>query len=407
MAILQHLDSPLSIPFKKWKHFKEAFAPDIVYEALRGNASTVHTCIDPFGGSGTTALVCQMLGVAPTTIEVNPYLADLIEAKLHLYDIDRLVRDLAAVLRIADRVDPASRRSLLPNTFVEPGVKDRWVFNKDVADRILSIALASDALELQAHRRLFKVLLGGILVTVSNVIVNGKGRRYRSGWKKNLRTAGDVDVLFTQTSTDAIQELRRFENRASSAYSVIRGDTRKVLRGLGPFDVGVFSPPYPNSFDYTDIYNLELWMLGYLTKTPENRTLRTSTLSSHVQVHRDFVPPPTGSQQLNDALGLLRSNIGQLWNRHIPAMVGAYFTETLEIIKSLKTILNTGGSIYMVVGDSSYAGIPVNVASILTELVRCHGLRVLKCETLRVMRKSAQQGGEIYLGENLLVLGCD
>ena len=37
----------------------------------------IFSCIDPFGGSETTALACQFLGAAPTTIELNPYLADL------------------------------------------------------------------------------------------------------------------------------------------------------------------------------------------------------------------------------------------------------------------------------------------------------------------------------------------
>ena len=33
---------------------------------------------------------------------------------------------------------------------------------------------------------------------------------------------------------------------------------------IGPHDLAVFSPPYPNSFDYTDVYNVELWAMGYL-----------------------------------------------------------------------------------------------------------------------------------------------
>jgi DNA modification methylase len=78
-----------SIPFQKWRHFKEAFTPEIVDEAIRSSEIKVRRCIDPFGGSGTTALACQFLGVDPTTIEVNPYLADLIDAKLDTYDTDR------------------------------------------------------------------------------------------------------------------------------------------------------------------------------------------------------------------------------------------------------------------------------------------------------------------------------
>ena len=399
--------SSATAPFSKWRHFKEAFSPEIVYEAIRSCNITVHTCIDPFGGSGTTALTCQFAGVAPTTIEVNPYLADLIEAKLRLYDIDRLVRDLATLLHLADNVDPTVRRNRLPPTFVEPGIKDRWLFDRDVADRILSIALASEALKLKSHRRLFKVLLGGILIPLSNVVVNGKGRRYRSGWDKNRHNSGDVDLLFSECASAAIQEIRRHENRASSGYTVVRGDSREAIAGLGAFDLAVFSPPYPNSFDYTDVYNIELWMLGYLSRASQNRSLRQSTLSSHVQIYRDFAPPPVGSQQLDNTIASLQSQADRLWNQHIPAMIGGYFTEMNNIVSALQLALTPGGRIWIVVGDSSYAGVHIGVASILAELAPTNGLGVQRLDRLREMRKSAQQGGQKRLAESLLVLSKD
>ena len=396
---------PVSVPFAKWKHFKEAFSPEIVYEAIRCNGQTARSCIDPFGGSGTTALACQLAGVVPTTIEVNPYLADLIEAKLLLYDTERLVRDLATLLRLADKVDPSRQLEQLPKTFVEPGVKGRWLFDQDVARRILSIVLACNALEFESHSRLFLVLLGGILVTLSNATINGKGRRYRSGWNKKRRHAGEVDALLTQSASTALQELRCFEHRASTAYTLIRGDCRQQLHGRGPFDLAVFSPPYPNSFDYTDVYNIELWMLGYLSETKENQVLRKSTLSSHVQIKRDFTPAPEGSQQLDDVLGRLNTKSDRLWSRDIPDMLGGYFAELLHILGSLRSSLNLGGSIWIVVGDSSYAGVAVGVANILEELARARDFEVRRNQTLRVMRKSAQQGGQIHLDEKLLVLG--
>ena len=404
MATLYKNESSVSIPFTKWRHFKEAFSPEVVYEAIRCSDVKVHSCIDPFGGSGTTALVSQFAGVAPTTIEVNPYLADLIEAKLLIYDIERLVRDLGTVLDLADNVNPTTRLDQLPKTFVQPGIKDRWLFDQEVANRILSIALASEALELESHRRLFRVLLGGTLVTLSNAFVNGKGRRYRGGWDKNHRSAGDVDLLFTRAASAAIQEIRRFEKRASTAYTLIRGDSREAVNGLGPFDLAVFSPPYPNSFDYTDVYNIELWMLGYLTAAKQNLDLRKNTFSSHVQIYRDFTSAPVDSQQLNDTIGSLQLNADRLWNRHIPAMVGAYFTEMVNILNSLQVALNPGGKIWIVVGDSSYAGVSIDVANILAELAPSKGLSVHRQERLREMRKSAQQGGEVQLGESLLVL---
>ena len=393
-----------SLPFSKWRHFKEAFSCDLVYDAIASHGDDTRYCIDPFGGSGTTALACQLAGIIPTTIEVNPYLADLIESKLQTYDIDQLVRDLAIILRSADKADPTTRINQLPKTFVEPGSKDRWLFSREVANRIQSLGLAIDSLETAACRRLFRILLGSILVPMSNATVNGKGRRYRRNWNKLHRSEGEVDLLFTQAASSAIQEIRRFEHRPCKAYTLIRGDTRESLVGLGPFDVAVFSPPYPNSFDYTDVYNIELWMLGYLADPRDNANLRERTLSSHVQIHRDYAPAPTGSPLLDETLALLRLNVDQLWNRNIPAMIGAYFAEMLTILRRLKRVLTVNGEIWIVVGDSSYAGIGIGVANILAELAASECMDIRRNECLREMRKSAQQGGQEQLAESLLVI---
>ena len=78
-----------ALPFQTWRRFKEAFAPELVEIALTETAGTVRHVVDPFGGSGTTALAGQFLGVKPTTIEVNPFLADLIEAKIAPIDFSR------------------------------------------------------------------------------------------------------------------------------------------------------------------------------------------------------------------------------------------------------------------------------------------------------------------------------
>ena len=64
------------VAFQAWRAFKEAFAPELIGQAFEETSAAlgrpISTSIDPFGGSGTTALASQFLGVAPTTIEVNP-----------------------------------------------------------------------------------------------------------------------------------------------------------------------------------------------------------------------------------------------------------------------------------------------------------------------------------------------
>ena len=139
-----------TLPFQDWRKFKEAFAPELIARALGESPITVQRCIDPFGGSGTTGLACQFLGVHPIVAEVNPYLADLIEAKLTPYtSTETLTRDLDFVIEACSREVPCDMRGNFtsgPRTLVEPGHKGRWIFDRQVAERIAALRNAIEGL---------------------------------------------------------------------------------------------------------------------------------------------------------------------------------------------------------------------------------------------------------------------
>jgi len=393
------------LPFQEWHHFKEAFAPETVGRAARESRRPVTSCLDPFGGSGTTALASQFLGISPTTIEVNPYLADLIEAKLDEYEPDDLAQDLRQIVWATSRERGDLRRFAgLPLTFVESAATSRWIFDRAVARRIACYLNAMDALSCPRHRRLFRVLLGGMLISVSNVIINGKGRRYRRGWAERRTAPEMVDMLFKQRCQAAITEIHEHRYRRRRGHTVLRGDCLCKLAEAAPADLAVFSPPYPNSFDYTDVYNVELWMLGYLDGSDSNHLLRNSTLCSHVQLKRDFLAPPPGSLRLSRALGRLRRERDNLWSPWIPDMIGHYFHDMCRVLVLLRERLTSEAEVWAIVGDSRYAGIQIPVARILADYAPIFGFRVLNIEPFRSMRASAQQGGQHQLAESLLVL---
>jgi hypothetical protein len=393
------------LPFQTWHHFKEAFAPELIAKAARGSKRKLVRCADPFGGSGTTALACQFLGIEPVTIEVNPYLADLIQAKLHSYDSDALVRSFGRVIRSVHGARPSMKRFAgLPATFIEDDGKSRWVFHRSVARRVAAYLDAIEALRDPHHRRFFRVQLGGMLVSISNVTVNGKGRRYRSDWESKVVSSQEFDSVFTERTQRAIVELHAHRLRKVRTYSVIRGDGRQAVADIGKIDGAIFSPPYPNSFDYTDVYNIELWMLGYLADNSDNRTLRDSTLCSHVQIKRDYPREPSGSKHLSKALRRLHNVRDDLWNAWIPEMVGGYFHDMKMVLEGLHAQLKSEGETWAVVGDSQYAGIHIPTAKILADLAPYMGYKVVDLESFRSMRASPQQGGQEELEETLIVL---
>ena len=249
------------------------------------------------------------------------------------------------------------------------------------------------------------MLLGSILVQVSNVTVSGKGRRYRGDWQRRESTTHDVDEMFEKVFHNALQDIAIYGEYFSSRHTVLTGDCRTMISKSRKSDLIIFSPPYPNSFDYTDIYNLELWVLGYLRAPKNNSTLRTATLRSHVQIKRDFrLHNSMTSQTLFRTIHKLERHRDQLWDHHIPKMVGAYFDDLVTVLKECRRKLAAHGQLIMVVGDSRYAGVSVDSESIFGELAQENGYDVLERRAIRSMRTSAQQGGKHQLNEALIRL---
>ena len=169
-------------------------------------------------------------------------------------------------------------------------------------------------------------------------------------------------------------------------------------------DLVIFSPPYPNSFDYTDIYNLELWMLGYLSCRDDNAALRKETVRSHVQVKRDFSTEELPSRELKRSYRLLCRRRKDLWDNDIPEMVLAYFGDMNIVLRQVRRKLRPGGKAFLAVGNSKYAGVVIDAARIVSELAPSVGFGFCRAEGIRSMRASAQQGGRHELSESLVVL---
>lgn len=391
------------VAFQRWFHFKEAFSPKFVADTIASLPYEVESCLDPFGGSGTTAITSRMLGLGSTSIEVNPFLADLIEAKLTPVSPAAFRADYERILAELD-IDDADRLLAdgMPQTMTEPGKTGRFIFSSEVYATARAIRRLSADISIE-HARLIGVLLGSVLVQNSNVTINGKGRRYRRGWAGRRRSAEDLVKSLDAAVDMAVEDITSYAGLPQGRHVVLRGDARSKLREVTSADVAILSPPYPNSFDYTDVYNLELWMLGYLRSGADNRALRRDTLRSHVQIKWDGSERICVSDLLTATIDELVRHRANLWNRNIPEMVGYYFDDLCQVFGQLAHVLPKGHHAIVAIGDSQYAGVLIDVAAILEQALPAVGFRLAEKGTIRSMRTSSQHGGTLSLSEHCLV----
>ena len=381
------------VPFQRWFKFKEAFSAELVHRLIEELPVRPNHILDCFGGSGTTGLVANKLGIRATLIEVNPFLTDLITAKLSPCSSADLTMCVERVLRYAYKtiINLDELRARLPITFIAPGKKGRFIFNEDVARAIEEIRISIERLRNENAKRLLKIALGSCLIAVSNVRIDGKGRRYRSGWQNRKTSSADVYALFVDATTAMAVDLIHTPVE-DFGFQLLRGDTRELVNQVdASIDFALFSPPYPNSFDYTDVYNIELWMLGYFGTYKDNAVLRQSTLRSHVQCSWKPAVRTISSISLDKTLAELDRAKDLLWDDRIPDMILGYFEDLVKIIETIGKKLTADGRISIVVGNSLYAGILIDVPTILSEALTSKGLETVSSQSVRSMRTSIQQ----------------
>jgi len=399
-------------PFYRWYPFVEGFSGNLVKSIVQELDYRPALCLDPFAGSGTTPLACQELGIKCISFEINPFLVDLMKVKLYReYDLHFLEDAI-------DRFELNLKKSeLMPDypeidtetLFEKDGLK-KWIFHKEVAWGIFDVLNEIENIpeDSNYHKLLFKIALASNLLSISNVFRNGKCLSYKPTWQNNRLSRGDVHKRFISFCRGVILDDLHKMNRANQTvdnHSLCKkGDARELIKHLDndSIELVVTSPPYLNSRDYTDIYRLELWVLGYLKSYADERELRKSTLRSHVQIAWDTTEPPKIAD-LTTALNSLERHRDKFWNKSIPEMIRGYFADMNTMFGSLYQKLKQGSRIYLDVGNSSYYRISIETDSIIGQIAKDNGFQLDEIRIARYLRSSGQQDSA-KLRESIIVL---
>lgn len=392
---LSNFDANKRLPRHRWLEFKEGFSAELVRLAVDDCSKTSPRLLDPFAGSGTTIVEAGRLGLSATGIEVNPFLHDVAVAKCHR----QLANDSELRSWRSEVLDGPCREALSPleghSTFTEGGDATKWIFNTSVLRGFEAISRSLER-KTESWARPMKIALLSALMATSNVRRDGKCVRYKSDWNTRGFTSADFRASFAEISNYIADDLT-LDSFTADVSKISDGDSRRELSKLpsSSHDVVVTSPPYLNSFDYSDVYRPELFAGRYVSDNLQLRTIRHKTLRSHVQVDRTFAKTST-SYLLDPILKELANR--KLWNRNIPAMVSSYFWDMKGILSQLHRIVRRGGACWIVVSTSAYSGIQIPVDLILADVAAQCGWALRGVYVLRNLRASGQHWA--HLGEN-------
>jgi hypothetical protein len=417
---LTHFNGNKSEAIHRWFAYKEGFSSQLlpwVCKSFNLDLNSFTAILDPFAGVATSLLSAQLAyrGSQPMTligVERNPFVANVGRTKLNWqsFDLKRIARSAQKIaaqtkLRGGKKFEIADLSTL----------RNEQVFNRR---RLYDLLFARELIK-QTVKSGFDMdflLLGwaSIIESVSNVRKDGRALRFvdkddRPPVHKLLEAKWSQMMDDIKTASKLLSKVHRGPviNKVFNAD----GRTLDILSsGDTKFDLILYSPPYLNNLDYSEVYKMELWLSEAISSQAEFRKLRLMTLRSHPSVTFpetflvDNLPEMSWSRWLRDTLiELIPSNPRQ---KERIRTIRAYMDDMLLSLRSQRAFAQPDSLTVCVVGNSVHGTkefpIPIATDLLIASLAQEAGFEVEKLEIARHTRRRDQT--ESALRESILML---
>lgn len=391
-------------PIHRWYSFVEGYSKEFIKSIINEVNKENLVCLEPFSGSGTTALELQHNNIPCYSFEINPLMYIVAKVKLENdYDLNEIERwhDFIQRKRVLVNVDLKTVFS----TLYEGDNKKKWNYDKSVGFAVQKLKMSINLIKEEKYKNLFFVILASILLDVSNLYRNGKCLSYKKNWEEINLSEADVFKKFDDKISKEIKvDIQSIKKTIQKNGNILFNEDSRV--GIekevenNSIDLVITSPPYLNSRDYTDTYMLELKTLGLTNTYEEVRNLREKTLRSHVQIKWQD-NENINNKTLESTLKLLKDCAGEqeVWNSSILDMIRLYFVDMQKIFHVLYKKMKLGGRIYFNVSNSAYFNVMINTLEICAEIAENEEFKIIEIRKARKLKPSPQQKEQI---ENLL-----
>ena len=411
---------------RDWYPYYAGFTEDFVGNVLCEYLEDATHVLDPWSGSGTTTAVCIKKGRTSAGIDINPALTVIARGRLAPAKMKSDLIDLGTeIAHNAARAKPVPQSADLLRIWVkEDALYGLRRLQKAIHETIGVEVPNRYCPSLSLSVDLFPVLLAffytALFASVRGVLVGF--RTTNPMWIKKPSTAKD---RINPTWEVLQQSFRRCVSRLAELLSMpepvcadedvpfATGDATCLPYATNSFDAVVSSPPYATRLDYVNGTLPELAILGAVEQTVVN--LREKVTGSPVVGHLAAIGggESLASDYANQLLKKIRRHPSKGSRNYYFPWMANYLRHLEDAVSEIDRTVTENGSICLVVQDSRYKDLHVDLQQIVTELVGAKGRQLVQrvdhpARNLRFdevkLRRSRGKGPKNK--ETLLVFRC-
>ncbi len=366
-----------------WLRLTPAYSLRIVEELVSEHSRPIRV-LDPFCGTGTTALCSVYYGHEGVTTDINPFLVWLAQAKVAHYS----QRDIEATIAACSQaLDLVSRMAIAPVNSPPIHNIDRW-WSPEALEflRFLRASIDVVTIPLSAARTLLLISFCRTLIDLSNAAFNHQSMSFKDSGQLDIGLRSDMAAVF---SDDVTFVLRGASDNPAGTGKVILTDSRNLSEAVeGPVDLVITSPPYANRMSYIRELRPYMYWLGFLMNGRDAGEMDWAAIGGTwgVATSRlvDWKRPTDhfGSEVLSRAL----DKIAHGDNKNGPLLanyVAKYFDDMWSHFQGLTPVLAPGAELHYIVGNSTFYGNLVSTELLYAEMLASLGFAKVSCRAIR------------------------
>jgi DNA modification methylase len=370
-----------SLSTQYYAGFNEGFVEDVI---TRLDLTKKHIILDPWNGSGTTTLVASRRGIQSFGLDINPVLVLMGKAKLLGPDVTESLHALTTRILI-DVPDVLARQVNEPDPlgqwFTEPTV-DRIRRLEAAIQRVLvdpdsSIDLSQPAnlKKISSLAASFYAVLFTTLRSFLKEYATSNPTWIKSGVKKDLVRVTQRQLLdrFQRYEKAHHRRLDALETTDNEIAEITVGDSSCMPFGENTFDSAIGSPPYCTRIDYPILTRPELAVLGI--GEHHMRSLRDTSIGTTTMYGTGLEVLPEWGLYVKSLMARITNHPSKASKTYYRKYYLQYFNGMHGSIKELRRVTKPGGTCALVVQDSYYKELRVDLARALTEMAEQCGFK--------------------------------
>lgn len=329
----------------------------IFHEYLDANPNKQFSALDPFMGSGTTAIEANKFTSKIYGLEIDPY-AQLIASVSNLKYSKTELASIDSTLNLITE----KWSSFKPKKSLEPSLKNiRYWFNDREFSDLLRLKTA--ILELSDDNLKMK----DFLLVAFVEIIRGCSKAERQSLKPYISTRFPkepqlVISSFHKAVEKYISSVSHSTENLSNGIIWLEGDATN-FNTCEPLDIVVTSPPYVNALDYTRCIKLESSWIGLMDDSHlaevRNGQVGEASRAKFIEI------TPSISSIVSEYLEEVR----EIDIRRFQT-IQTYFQDISSNLRGVYKALSYGSGYHMIIGNSSIRGSYIPTHQIIAEIAQ-------------------------------------